>query len=115
MQLNRIIDELHLTVKTTEIPLSGEVSGGYASDLLSDVIANAEEGDIWVTLQVHQNIVAVAGMKDLAGVILVNSREPEEDTLKRANQEKIPLMMSDLPAFELIGRLYNLGLSGMRK
>jgi hypothetical protein len=29
------------------------VEGGYVSDLLSDVIAGAKEGDLWLTLQVH--------------------------------------------------------------
>jgi len=43
--------------------LSGECSGGYVSDLLSDVMANAKAGDLWVTLQTHQNIVAVASLK----------------------------------------------------
>jgi hypothetical protein len=91
-----------------------EVNGGYASDLLSDVIANAREGDLWVTLQTHQNIIAVASMKELAGIVLVNAREPEVDTLEKAREEDVPLLVSPLPAFELIGRLYKLGVSGMR-
>ena len=115
MQLDEIIRELKLTVKTGAGSLAREVTGGYSSDLLSDVIANAREGDLWVTLQTHQNTVAVASMKNLAGIVLVNSREPEEDTLAKAQEEDIPLLISDLPAFELIGRLYNLGLSGLRK
>ena len=115
MKLHDIIQELQLVVKTDDNTLSTEVEGGYASDLLSDVIAHAGEGDLWITLQTHQNVVAVASMKGLAGIVLVNSREPEAETLLRANEEKMPLFVSDLPAFELIGRLYSLGLSGMRK
>lgn len=115
MQLDEIIRKLKLLVKTGSGFLAREVTGGYSSDLLSDVIANAREGNLWVTLQTHQNTVAVASMKNLAGIVLVNSREPEEDTLKKAQEEDIPLLISDLPAFELIGRLYNMGLSGLRK
>jgi hypothetical protein len=94
------------------VGLENEVTGGYASDLLSDVIGNSREGDVWVTLQIHVNIVAVASMKELSGIILVNGREPDEDTVEKAEAEGIPLMVSGLPAFELVGRLYGLGVRG---
>ncbi len=92
--------------------LNREVTAGYASDLMSDVIAHAGKGDIWVTLQVHQNIVAVASLKELAGVVLVNGREPEDETAEKADLERIPIMVTPLSAFEVVGRLYNLGVAG---
>lgn len=110
MKLKEIIKELALKVVTASGNLDKEVNSGYASDLLSDVIANSKSGDIWITLQVHQNIVAVASMKNLAGIILVNLREPEKDTIKKANEENIPIMVSGLSAFEVIGKLYALGI-----
>ena len=112
MTLSEIAQKLSLEVRTRNDAMDREVRGGYASDLLSDVIAHGREGDLWVTLQTHQNIVAVAGMKGIAGIVLVNGREPEADTLQKAEDENIPLLVSGLPAFELIGRLYNLELSG---
>ena len=114
MTLAEIIQGLELEVKAGDGSLTNEVRGGYASDLLSDVLANAQEGDLWVTLQTHQNTIAVASMKGLAGIVLVNGREPEADTLEKATEESIPLLVSALPSFELIGRLYKLGVSGMR-
>ena len=114
MNLGEIAQQLGMEVRAGPALLGGEVRGGYASDLISDVIANAQEGDLWVTLQTHQNVVAVASMKDLAGVVLVNGRQPEDDTLRKATEESIPLLISSFPAFELIGRLYQLGLSGIR-
>lgn len=113
MRLNEIVKKLNLNVKTASDRLDVQVTGGYASDLLSDVMANAGQGNIWVTLQTHQNVVAVAVLRDLSGIIIVNGRNPDEDTLKKAEEEKIPIMMSDLPTFELVGRLYKLGVSGM--
>ena len=92
--------------------LDNEVTGGYASDLLSDVIANSRQGDVWVTLQGHVNVVAVASMKDLAGIILVNDRRPDEDAVEKAEEEGIPILVSGLPAFEVVGRLYGLGVRG---
>jgi len=115
MKLADLVDPLNLEVRSARGRLDLEVTGGYASDLLSDVIAHAREGDVWVTLQIHQNIVAVACMKDLAGIILVGGREPEEDTVEKAEAESIPVMVSRLPAFELVGRLYGLGVRGARE
>ena len=110
MDLQELINSLSLEVRTPELDLHREVSGGYVSDLLSDVIGNASKGNIWVTLQVHLNIIAVASLKELAGIILVNSRNPDADTLKKANAENIPIMTSTLPTFEVVRRLYALGL-----
>ena len=108
-----LVQQFDLDVRTGRESLGAEVSGGYASDLLSDVMANTCEGDVWVTLQIHHNIVTVASMKDLAGVILACGREPDEDTLEKAEAEKIPLLISKLPTFELVGRLYALGVRGV--
>ena len=112
MKLADLVDTLGLDVRCARGNLGNEVSGGYASDLLSDVIAKGSPGDLWITLQVHQNIVAVASMKDLAGIVLVNGREPEEDTVQKAETEGIPVLVSKLPTFELVGRLYHLGVRG---
>lgn len=112
MTLVELVNKLRLNVKTGNERLDVEVTRGYVSDLMSDVMANAREGDLWVTLQIHQNIVAVAVMKSLSGIILVNGREPQEETLRKAASEKIPVLVSSLPAFELVGQLYQLGISG---
>jgi len=88
--------------------MKNNVTGGYTGDLLSDVMANSHEGDIWITRQVHQNIVAIATLKEHAGIILVNSCEPAKDTLERAIQENVPILICTLPAFELTGKIYNL-------
>lgn len=108
MNIETIVKELNLKVRFAADNLKKTISGGYTGDLLSDVMANSHEGDIWITRQVHQNIVAVASLKDHAGIILINSCEPAKDTLERAAQENIPIMVSDLSAFELSGKVYDL-------
>ena len=114
MKLTELVEKLNLDVRSAKAHLDREVTGGYASDLLSDVLANSEEGNVWITLQLHQNIIGVASMKDLSGIILVNNREPEQETLEKAESEQIPIMITDLPTFELVGRLYNLGIVGTK-
>ena len=108
MKLKEIIEKLQLKVLTGQDKLDVEVTGGYTSDLLSDVIANSKEGNLWVTLQTHQNIIAVAKLKDLSGIIIVNNREPDEDTLQKAKEENVPLLVSEEMAYEVSGKLYEL-------
>lgn len=112
MKLETLVDEFGLEVKSAPSALGREIAGVYVSDLLSDVIANAGAGDIWITLQLHVNIVAVASMKELSGIIIVNGRQPEHETMARAETEAIPIMVSTLSAFELAGKLYQAGLRG---
>lgn len=108
MKLKEIIEKLQLKVLTAKDKLDVDVTGGYTSDLLSDVIANSKEGNIWITLQIHQNIIAVAKLKDLAGIIIVNNREPDKETLNKARMENVPVMISEQMAFEVSGKLYEL-------
>ncbi len=112
MNLNDLVKEFGLDVKVGSDHLDREVSGGYVSDLLSDVLAHGEEGNVWVTLHIHQNIVAVASHKDLSGIILVQGRQPEKDTIAQAEKENIPILVSTMSAFELVGRLYKAGIRG---
>jgi predicted transcriptional regulator len=108
MLLKEIVQKLDLKVFTPEIDVERDVKDGYASDLLSDVMGGAKEGEIWITLQTHKNIVAVASLKDLAAIILVKGFEPDTDTKEAAVAEGIPLLGTESGAFELSGRLYNL-------
>lgn len=101
-----VVEKLSLAVKTTQGDLSRPVTGCYVSDLLSDVMAHAREGNLWITLQTHPNIVAVAALKNLAGIIITNSRVPEEETLKKAEAEKITIATSASSTFEAGGMLY---------
>lgn len=110
MDLKKIVDALNLEVKVEGKGLDIAVSGGYISDLLSDVIANSRKGDIWITLQVHPNIVAVAVLKELAGVIIIGGKEPAQETLHKAQKEQVVILTSPLPAFTIAGKLYEIGL-----
>ena len=110
------VDDLAARLDGTVITPTGdtraEVRGGYASDLLSDVIAHAREGDAWVTLQRHVNIVAVAQLKGLAAIVLVNGRQPEDDTVARALEQRIPIVSTPLTAFSAVGAMYAAGIRG---
>jgi serine kinase of HPr protein (carbohydrate metabolism regulator) len=108
MKVKDIIEKLGLRVLTAPDRLDVEVSGGYTSDLLSDVMANGRPRNIWITLQTHQNIVAVAKLRELAAIVLVNNRTPEPDTLKTAEEEKVPLLVTADSAFTISWKIHAL-------
>jgi predicted transcriptional regulator len=112
MKLQDIVEKLELNVKSGNALLDREVTGGYVSDILSDVLAHGESDDIWVTIQIHLNIIPIASMKELAGIIITNGRQPDEETLKKADEENIPVMGTGMSAFQVVGKLYQLGIRG---
>jgi hypothetical protein len=71
-------------------------------------MANSKRGDIWITLQTHPNIVAVAKLKGLSGIIITSKRQPEEETLKKAAAEDITIMTTTMSTFEVAGRIFQL-------
>jgi predicted transcriptional regulator len=105
MKLRELTEKLNVEVRTGADQLDREVKGGYAGDLLSDVMAHSRAGDVWITLQTHENTIAVAGLKDLAAIILVGGREPDHETYQRAKDEGIPILISPDRTFEVVGYL----------
>lgn len=114
MTIKELIAELGLDDLTPGVTEGRDavVDRGYASDLLSDVLANAPSGGILVTLQVHLNVVAVASHAGLAAVVFAAGRRPDEDVIARAGEEGITLLASRADTFELVGRLHDLGVKG---
>ena len=108
MKVSELVEKLGLTVYSGRKGLKSEATGGYVSDLLSDVMGNAREGQIWITLQVHQNVMAIASLKELPAVILVNSLEPEKNTVIYSDKEGIPILGTNLSTFEIAGKLYQI-------
>jgi serine kinase of HPr protein (carbohydrate metabolism regulator) len=113
MTIREVVDSSQLEILAQHNGLDKEITGGYASDLLSDVIAHSKAGYLWITMQTHRNIIAVATLKDLAAVVLVNGRAPDPETLEKAREERVVLLGSRLPAFELVGKLYQMGIRGI--
>ena len=112
MQVKNIIPELELTIVAGQENLGLNITGGYASDLLSNVMGQAQAGNVWVTMQGHQNIVAVASLSNLAAVIVAGGSEIDGDSVKKAEKEGIVLCKTNLSSFEAVGRLFKLGVKG---
>lgn len=112
MTIQEMLQQVELEVKSASDHLDTEVTGGYSGDLISAMMADAKQGNVWVTWHVHPNIVAAGLIVKLAAIILVSGRQPEEDTIQKAQQEGIPILVTKLPAFEIIGKLHGMGIPG---
>lgn len=87
-------------------------SSGFTCDLLSVVLANSPKDSIWITVQRHINIIAVATLREITGIIVSQGFEPTQDVIDKANEEGIYLLGSNLDSFTLSGEIYKLLKNG---
>ena len=110
--LKEIIETLNLEPVSPFSTASRSVVGGYAADLLSCAMKGARKDYIWVTLQSHLNVVAVASLLDLAGVIITEGNRPDPETVARAEKEGVVLLITSKTTFTVVGQLTGLGVRG---
>ena len=106
MKVSKLVKKYNLKVYSGEQGLENEINGGYVSDLLSDVMGNAAENEVWITLQTHQNVLAIASLKDLAAIIMVKGLQPDPETIEHSNEEGIPVLGTECGTFEMAGKLF---------
>ena len=106
MTVNELVEKLELEVFSGKNGLEDETSGGYTSDLMSDVVGHSEKGNVWITLPADKNVMAIASLRELAAVILVKGFSPDKDTLEKSNEENIPILGTSLETFEITGRVF---------
>jgi predicted transcriptional regulator len=109
-KLSDVTKTLGLTVLAGQLAADPGVTGAYCGDMLSDVMANAARGNVWITIQIHMNIVPVAVMKELAAIIVANGKRPEPNVLAKARQEGVPMLGSPLSSFQIACRLHEAGV-----
>ncbi len=110
MLLTDVIDQLGLVVFSGKGNLEKEVTDGIISDMLSDVMAQAKKGALWVTNQTHENVLAIVFFKSLSAVILPGGLRLDEQAAQKAQEKNLPVLLTDLSAFEIVGKLYQLGI-----
>ena len=110
MKVKELVDHFGLQVAAGSNRLDRPVQGGYCGDLLSDVMANAPVGCVWLTIQGHQNIVAVAVLREMAAIVITGGQTPDDDTLQKAEGEEIPILMWPGSSFDLAGDLHVVGV-----
>jgi predicted transcriptional regulator len=114
MTVYDLVQRFGLKVVAGDRGLERQVEDGYCGDLLSEIMGNAPEGSVWLTVQGHQNIVAVAVLRDLAAIILTSGQRPDDETRQKANREGIPILLWPDSSYQLAGSLCSIGIGNTR-
>ena len=110
MKIKELIDICGMEILNELYEPDREISGGYTSDLLSDVIANSRKNNIWITMQTHLNIIAVASLKELTAIIVVMNRVIDREVLEKAKEERITVLRTNLNAYQISGIIFKSGI-----
>ena len=110
MKLTSVAEQADLKLCLDTLPEDTDVTGAQVCDLLSHVMSHGRQGQLWVTIQSHPNIIAVAVLGRLAGIILADGMEPDEETIARAEEEGVALFTSPDSAYTVVGKLYESGV-----
>jgi predicted transcriptional regulator len=108
MKLQALADKLEL--KSVSKVFDKDVSGVYISDMVSDVIANAQAGNLLVTVQIHNNVIAAANLVDIAGIVVTQGKLPADDVVKMAEKAEISIFSTELNRWQVATRLYEAGI-----
>ena len=111
MKISEIATALNAEICQSEFN-DADVKCAYTSDLLSDVMANAKEGGVLITIQAHKNTVAVASLVNISVIIICNSRPLPDDMLEAAKDEEIAVIRTKENQFTVSGKLWNLFNAG---
>jgi hypothetical protein len=69
-----------------------------------------KKGYLWITLQAHLNIVAVAALLEVAAIIITENAQPDEGSIAKANQQGVILLSTPLSTYEINGKLWEMGI-----
>lgn len=113
MLVKDLVEKFDLSVAAGKNGLDREVMDGYCGDLLSEIMGHAPAGCAWMTVQGHQNIVAVAVLREMAAIIITGGQKPHEETIQKADQEGIPILLWPDSSFSLAGRIFSAGVGNL--
>jgi len=110
MILKEVKDILNAEVVSGDHDLEKEIKCAFAAELLSDVLALAQEGALLITGFTHSQVVYAADLANLCAILFIKGKRPSEETKQLAVQKKIPLLTTSFMMFEACGLLYEYGL-----
>ena len=108
MKVSTLTQTLNLRQLTAFGTHDEEFMHGFACDLLSEVIGSAPDKSVWITVQTHKNVIAIASLRELSAVILASGHLPDQETIEAANKENVLLLSSTLDTFTLAGNIFSL-------
>lgn len=95
--------------------LDEEVFFGFASDLMSDVLALSSSNNVLlITGLMNLQTIRTAEMKDIRFIVFVRGKVPDEGIIELAKQNGLCLMCTKETMFKTCGILYSHGLQGAK-
>lgn len=110
MNVMEFAAKLNANIITGETGGVVQVESIYCCDLLSWVMSHADKGAAWITVHTNLNIVAVASLSELSCIIVPEGIEVEEATVRRAVQEGIPIITTELSTYKICCIAHEYGL-----
>jgi hypothetical protein len=108
MTIAELKDKLGL--KALNQVYENDVEGVFISDMVSDVMAGAGAGALWVTTQTHKNVVAAANLVDIPAIVVTRGKPVADETLEMASRAELTILSTDLETYDLICKLHDAGL-----
>lgn len=87
----KVSDIQSLGYKATTKVTDKKIINAYSGDLLSDVMGNAPDESVLITIQAHKNTIAVATLAGIEAIIVCNGRQIPEDMIEAAEKEEITI------------------------
>ena len=110
MTIQELLNKTDFKLMTPDVDTNVEIAGSFVGDLLSWVMGNSEPKQVWVTVQAHSNVIAVAALREFSGVIICQGAVVGDDIVALANEENVPLLTTERSAFEVCRSLVDFGL-----
>ena len=109
MKLEKIL-ELPECRTLSEGDQNREISRVFCCDLLSIAMGKAPADGVWVTVMGNKNTLAVASLTDTACIVLAEGVSLDEGTLAKAREERIAILATKLPVFDIALEIYQAGI-----
>ena len=88
--------------------INQKITAPYCCDLLSIAMGKAPKGAAWVTVMSNVNTLAVASLTEVACIILADGVLPDEQTITKAREQGITVLVSEKPVFETALSVYQI-------
>ncbi len=115
MKISQILEISEGTMLTPNADLNTDILGGFAGDLMSDVLASIQPESVLITGLSNPQVIRTALIADVRVVIFARGKQPAPETIKLAVEERLPVITSELGLYEISGRLLQNGLPSFEK
>ena len=113
MKINEIVKLLNGELLTENINNKKEVAGAMGADLMSDVLASILPDAALLTGLCNPQVVRTAQIADIRAIIFVRGKYPDQETIRIANDENIPLITTSYGMYEACGILFKAHLPSL--